>query len=102
MNQEEAAPPPISMLNFTLPIAVRTAGFLQYHRSPSPNGMLDPWAPTQNLHMCVPGLRSEFTSPMAEMVVEFLEYHFMQGVDFVFFGLDYDVDSKDWQRAQVM
>ena len=93
--------PLVSMINFTVPIAVRTTGFLQYSPPPSANGALDPWAPTQNLHMCVPGLRSQFTSPMAELVVEFLEYHFMQGVDFVLFGLDYDVDSKDWQRAQV-
>ena len=52
--------------------------------------------------LCVAGLRSAFVSPLAELTVEFIEHHLLQGVGTVVFGVDYDVGDKDWRRMALV
>jgi hypothetical protein len=55
----------VSVLNFSVPIAQRTTGYVSY---PPETATMDPWKVERDeLHMCIPGLRSEFTTPMTEV-----------------------------------
>lgn len=55
----------LPVLNFSLPLAQRTTGYLSY---PGDTATIDPWRVERDeLHMCIPGLRSDFTTPLSEV-----------------------------------
>lgn len=93
LEKVEGAEKEEEVISYVLPWKTRTVGYLEFEEGWT---TLDPWRVSGNnkLHMCVPGIRSTFTCPMVDLMVEFLEYHFMQGVEHVYFGVDYAKDSK--------
>lgn len=50
----------------------------------------------------MPGLRSTFESPFTELVLEFVEYHMQQGVDHIFFGVDYEWGSRSMRKLELL
>jgi hypothetical protein len=78
---------------FTISRSSRLTGFFSYTPQSS---TLDPWqAQEDKLHVCVPGISSDFTCPLLDHVLEFLEFHLANGVDHVHFGADYGWESED-------
>jgi hypothetical protein len=77
-----------------VPSKSRMAGFFSYLPEAS---KLDPWqSKPDTLHLCIPGIISNFTCPLLDHTIEFVEYHLQQGVAHVHLGVDYAVGSDSW------
>ena len=96
------------LITYRLPWYSRSIGLVEYQ--PYSN-FLDPWKGKKDdanedyallnmdfMHLCVPGLRSKFTCPRADTLMEFLEYHFQQGVEHIYLGVHYSWDSDDMMK----
>ncbi|EWM20863.1 protein of unknown function DUF23 [Nannochloropsis gaditana] len=80
-----------------VPRATRHAGYFSYLPEASE---LDPWqAQPDKLHLCVAGLYTNFTCPLLDQTLEFVEYHTQQGVAHIHLGVDYPVGSESWKAV---
>ena len=46
------------------------------------------------MHLCIPGIYTDFVCPMVETIIEFAEYHLSMDIQHIHFGVDYVWGSK--------
>ena len=80
-----------------VPRATRLAGYFSHMPEAS---KLDPWqAEPDMIHLCVSGMHSDFTCPLLDLTLEFIEYHLQQGIGHMHFGFDYPLGSENWEAV---